>query len=112
MGGSRLAVIDGTQLSISEFDAAPGSTSLSPVRGMFFQSAAYAVPEEPLSGLAYDSAYDWFYAVKASAPRSVFLLRWDGTGKPYSCIDSPGRLFWASQNTFAPCRLTRTALRR
>jgi len=47
---------------------------------MFFQSAAYAVPEEPLSGLAYDSAYDWFYAVKASAPRSVFLLRWDGTG--------------------------------
>jgi hypothetical protein len=84
MGSDRLAVVDGASLSVNEFDVStPGQVTaggVSPTRSVFYQSAAYSAPEEPLSGLAYDATYDWFYAVKSSAPRSVFLLRWDGSG--------------------------------
>lgn len=106
LGDNKVAVLDGTQLSINEVFVGPGAgeevipglgeVGEVPRRRVYFGSPAWQGSEAGLSGLAYDPAYDVFYAVKSSQPRSVYLLRWDGTGRCFSpprCITAGSLAF-------------------
>ena len=91
MGEDKLGVVDGSELSINSVYVGPGAgdsivpglglMGVIPQRRVFFSSPAWSSDSgEVLSGLAYDPAREHFFAVRSSQPRSVYLLRWDGTG--------------------------------